>query len=204
MAVGDIGTYEGYGFRLGASSGIMAAGLGAGSDVFQLRNGNVKRIRILDVTVNAAVGATGFTAGAGQMSMFVARSWTGDGSGGSTLSGQSNLNTNKLRASANPSIVLTTSGSGSARISTTAALSAGTRTLDSVAVGNINFPAGVAGTIMVADIPIYRDASSLYGVPLVLAQNEGLVIQATVPATGVWQFGVNILWAELDGGQING
>lgn len=204
MAVGDIGTYEGYGFRLGASSGIMAAGLGAGSDVFQLRNGNVKRIRILDVTVNAAVGATGFTAGAGQMSMFVARIWTADGSGGSTLSGQSNLNTNKLRASANPSIVLTTSGSGSARISATAALTAGTRTLDSVAVGNINFPAGAAGTIMVADIPIYRDASSLYGVPLVLAQNEGLVIQATVPATGVWQFGVNILWAELDGGQING
>jgi hypothetical protein len=33
--------------------------------------------------------------------------------------------------------------------------------------------------------------------PLILAQNEGIVIQATVPATGTWQFGVKIDWTEI-------
>jgi hypothetical protein len=33
--------------------------------------------------------------------------------------------------------------------------------------------------------------------PLVLAQNEGFVIQATVPATGVWFFAVKVDWVEI-------
>ena len=33
--------------------------------------------------------------------------------------------------------------------------------------------------------------------PLVLAQNEGFVIRATVPATGTWQFGCTVTWTEL-------
>jgi hypothetical protein len=33
--------------------------------------------------------------------------------------------------------------------------------------------------------------------PLVLAQNEGFVIQATVPATGVWFFAVKADWVEI-------
>jgi len=29
------------------------------------------------------------------------------------------------------------------------------------------------------------------------AQNEGFVIRATVPATGVWNIGFTVKWAEL-------
>jgi len=32
---------------------------------------------------------------------------------------------------------------------------------------------------------------------LVLANNEGFVIEATVPATGVWFFDVKVDWEEL-------
>ena len=33
--------------------------------------------------------------------------------------------------------------------------------------------------------------------PVILAQNEGFIIRATVPITGVWNAGFNISWAEL-------
>jgi hypothetical protein len=33
--------------------------------------------------------------------------------------------------------------------------------------------------------------------PIILAQNEGIVIRATVPATGVWTAGFTIKWCEL-------
>jgi|SRR5579872_1604710 len=208
MAVGDIGSYEGYGFRLGQSSGVMAAGLAANSPVFSFRNptpaagsAGSRRLRILQVTVNAAVGATGFTAGAGQFAMLVARNFTAADTGGSDITPAANSLSNALRTKQNPSILA--GSTGSIRIASTAALTAGTRTLDSNPVGNINFGApATAGSLMVADIPIYNDWTSIYGIPLVLAGQEGFVIQASVPAVGVWQFGVNVLWAELDGGQL--
>jgi hypothetical protein len=33
--------------------------------------------------------------------------------------------------------------------------------------------------------------------PLVLAQNEGFIIRATVPATGTWDFAVTMEWSEV-------
>jgi len=179
----------------------MAAGLAAAAPVFSFRNATANRkLRILAVNVNASVGATGFTAGSALFSMFAARAFTASDSGGTALSAlAAGNNSNKLRTAQPSSFVLTSTG-GDARISSTAALTAGTRTLDANPVGNIVCPAGAAGTVMIQDTPIYSDYTTLYGIPLVLAQNEGFVIEATVPATGVWQFGINMLWAEVDGG----
>ncbi len=200
MALGDIGSYEGYGFRLGASSGVMAAAIAANSPVFSFRNGGTtKRLRILQVTINAAVGATGFTAGSGLFAMYAARNFTAADTGGTDITPAGSSNSNKLRTGQNPTVLAGTTRS--IVIASTGALTAGTRTLDANPVGNINFGAGAAGSILVADIPIYNDWTTIYGMPLVLAPNEGFVIQATVPATGVWAFGVNVLWAEVDGGQ---
>lgn len=201
--LGDIGTYENYAFCLAGASGAIAAGLAGGADVFQLRN-NIgsaiapRRIRILKVSINAAVGATGFTAGAALFSLFKATAYTADGSGGTTLTPSSG--SNRLRTK-NQNVSLLQTG-GSMRIINTAALTAGTRTLDAQAMGNIVAPAGAAGTLMVADIPLYADYTSIYGIPFVLDFQEGFVIQATVPATGVWQLGVNVSWCEVDGGAI--
>jgi hypothetical protein len=33
--------------------------------------------------------------------------------------------------------------------------------------------------------------------PLILAQNEGLVLESTVPATGLWQFSCYLDYSEL-------
>jgi hypothetical protein len=33
--------------------------------------------------------------------------------------------------------------------------------------------------------------------PLILATNEGFVVEATIPATGTWQFALTLEWAEL-------
>ncbi len=200
MALGDIGTYETYGFRLAGASGAMAAGLAAASPIFAFRNSTASRkLRILAVNLNASVGATGFTAGAALFSMFVARTYSASDTGGTALSALSaGNNSNKLRTAQTSSFILT--GGGDVRIASTGTLTAGTRTLDANPVGNIVCPAGAAGTVMIQDTPVYSDYTTLYGVPLVLAQNEGFVITATVPATGTWQFGVNVLWAEVDGG----
>jgi hypothetical protein len=197
MALGDIGTYEGYGYRIGVSSGIMAAGLAAGAEIFQWRNSTANRKqRILRVTVNASVDATGFTVASGLFQMLVGRAYTVAGSGGSvTFTG----NDQKLRTAQNPSILAT----AGIQIANTAALTAGTHTLDDNSIGNLVAACGAAGTAMVVGDPALYDSASavgLYAPPLVLAQNEGFVIKATVPATGTWRFGVNVFWAEIDGG----
>lgn len=201
MALGDVGSYEGYSFSLAGASGQMAAGLAANSPVFSFRNASaVRKVRILAVNVNAAVGATGFTAGAALLSMVIARAFTVSDSGGTALSGgAAGNNNNKLRTSQPSGLVLTTTG-GDIRIASTATLTPGTRTLDANASGNIVAPAGAAGTGMIQDTPLYSDYTTLYGLPLVLGQNEGFVINATVPATGTWQFGIRVLYAEIDGG----
>lgn len=201
MAVGDIGTYESYAFRLAGASGTMAAGLGAAAPVFSFRNATANRkVRILAVNLNASVGATGFTAGSALFQMFVARSFSASDTGGTALGGgAAGNNNNKMRTGQPSSIILTSTG-GDARVASTGTLTAGTRTLDANAIGNIVSPAGAAGTVMVQDTPLFSDYTTLYGIPLVLAANEGFIIEATVPATGTWQFGVNVLYAEVDGG----
>jgi len=35
--------------------------------------------------------------------------------------------------------------------------------------------------------------------PLVLAQNEGFILRATVPATGNWVAFANVVWEEVTG-----
>lgn len=132
--------------------------------------------------------------------MSVARSFTASDSSGTALSGLSAGNaSNKLRTSQTSSFILT--GGGDVRVATTAALTAGTRTLDSNAIGNIVAGSSAANTNMIQDVPLYSDYTTIYGVPLVLAQNEGFIINANAAAgTGTWQVGISVLYAEVDGG----
>jgi hypothetical protein len=46
----------------------------------------------------------------------------------------------------------------------------------------------------VAENEVYRAEAAEY--PLVLAPNEGVVIEATVPATGTWTFYAGFDWEE--------
>lgn len=190
MALGDIGTYEGYVYSVALASGVMAAGLAAGSPIYSFRNASAKPIRLLTVEFNAAVGATGFTANTALFELVRATAWTIADSGGAaaTLTG----NAGSHRSSQGKSVI----AGSDVRIATTATLTAGTRVLDSVAHRNIVGAAGSAGTPIIQDVPLYIDWAS-YGIPLVLGVNEGFIIRASVPVTGTWGFGVNAVWGEV-------
>jgi hypothetical protein len=86
---------------------------------------------------------------------------------------------------------------GDARMSSTATLSAGTRTLDSQALGTIVFGVNTtANVVQLATSDLLTAAQGYNGWPLVLAQNEGFEIQATVPATGTWVGIATVYWSE--------
>ena len=178
-------------FRVSGLSGTMAAGLAANAEIFQFRWADASRVCVITSVVfdGLSGSATAFAAGFAKVDLLIARSWTADGSGGSTLTLTGN--NQKLRSSMNTTLV------GGARISSTAALSAGTKTLDAHAVGQ--YSAAIGTTTSAQWMPQF----DLFHVdpggetPIILTQNEGVVVRASVPATGTWQFGVTISWAEL-------
>jgi hypothetical protein len=179
-------------FALSLRSGTMAAGLAAGSEVFQFRWTNVDRFCIVEEVSLWAGSIVAFAAGFCGFDLIAARAWTADGSGGSaaTLTG----NNAKLRTGE-----MATSLVGAARIASTAALTVGTKALDAHALGAVggSVPA-VAGSALIS--PMGHLLSPHSGRhPLVLAAEEGFAIRATVPATGTWTFGVNVRWTEARG-----
>lgn len=183
---GALGTY-----RKSLLSGTMAAGLAANSEIFQFRWTDATRLcAVRRVTLDGLSGsATAFAAGFGKVDMVPARSWSADGSGGTagTLTG----NNGKLRTSMGTMLL------GATRIASTAALTAGTKTLDTDPIGQISLSFGIVVSVQYANnIPLFGEDPGPEH-PLVLAQNEGFVLRATVPATGTWQFGVTVVWSEL-------
>lgn len=187
MDYGALGSY-----RVGALSGTMAAGLAANAEVFQFRWTDATRICVVtSVDWNGLSGsATAFAAGFAQVSLWIARSWTADGAGGTAVTPTGN--NNKMRTSMGASLL------GSARISSTAALTAGTKTLDANSVGN--YSAAIGTTTSQQWLPQTQlwHANPGSESPLILAQNEGFVVRASVPATGTWQFGITVAWTELE------
>jgi hypothetical protein len=132
---------------------------------------------------------TAFTAGAGLFNLFAARGFSASDTGGGALT--MTTNNAKLRTA------FATSGVQDIRCSATATLSAGTRTLDAAPLAAINVPvpATTVSTILVPLRNLYEARPGDW--PLVLAANEGFVIQATVPATGIWNFSCNVEWDEV-------
>jgi hypothetical protein len=187
---GALGSY-----RISMISGTMAAGLAAASDVFQARWTDSTNLALVwGILIDGMGGsATAFTAGFARFAAYISRTWTADGSGGSsaTLTG----NNNKLRTS------MATTSMSAVRISSTAALTTGTKTNDAQPAGQATFTIGtVASTNYLGQTCLYGSASLEDGgnpAPIVLAQNEGVTMQATVPATGTWQFGVTMAWSEV-------
>lgn len=171
-------------------SGVMAAGLAASAEIFQLRWTHASNLCLIrQVQISAASDTVAFAAGRGNFNLAVARSWTADGSGGTAMTLTSN--NQKLRTSMGTTLM------GAIRGASTAALTAGTKTLDTQALSSVQVvcPAAAA-TLMLGQIDMINpESESEY--PIVLAQNEGIVIRATVAATGTWGFSVNIKWMEL-------
>jgi hypothetical protein len=172
--------------------------MAANGEVFHFRWTDATRLALIhEIAITGMRATTAFAAGALDIFSTIARSWTADGSGGTalTLTG----NNQKLRTSMGTTLV------GTIRISTTAALGAGTKTLDSNNIGQIttHSSAGFSGATPIIG-SIYLPLTILFKSdiadgehPIVLVQNEGVVVRATVPATGVWNIGVRCKWSEV-------
>jgi hypothetical protein len=198
VAKGHIALGAGGAFRVGAVSGTMAAALAANAEIFQFRYVTAaSRIALINrVTISAGANVAATAAALLSMRMTVARAWTVAGSGGSriVLTGD-NAN---LRTS------LATSEVNDAGISTTAGLTAGTKTLDTTDIGNVSYGIGtgaITTSLPLTILPLTElfNANQEGGYPLVLANQEGFVIRSGIigPATMTWAFSVNVSWLEV-------
>lgn len=178
-------------YKMSLLSGTMAAGLAAAANIWSFRWGDATRLCALQkLTLDGLSGsATAFAAGFGSIRGFFARSFTASDSAGTaaTLTG----NSGKLRTNMGTTLLT------DLRMSATAALTAGTRTLDANALGQISLSFGVVVSVQYVNNVVLFGEDVGPEMPAVLAQNEGVVLQATVPATGTWQFGVSARWAEV-------
>jgi hypothetical protein len=184
LDVNGLGSY-----RISHLSGTMAAALAANSEILQFRWSDATRLcAIHSVTLDGLSGsATAFAAGFGKVDMLIARSWSADGSGGTpaTITG----NNGKMRTAHGDTLL------GAMRGASTTNLTVGTKTLDNQAVGQISLSFGTVASQQYANqVTLFEDNNKH---PIILAQNEGFVLRATVPATGTWQFGATVVWSEV-------
>lgn len=92
--------------------------------------------------------------------------------------------------------------SGDIRIATTAALGAGTKTLESLPMATLAAPGPITASLngqIIAPGTVLWEAESANGDhPLLLVNNEGFSIRSVaVPITGTWSIGVAVDWIEL-------
>lgn len=197
LSVGNGGAY-----RLSMQSGTMAVSLGANSEIFQFRyvTTNSRVCLVHGISISAGSNVAASTAVLAAFRATVARGWTVAGSGGTRAVLTGNLQ--KLRTT------FASSETSDAGISTTAALTAGTKTLDTQDIGSVSFGIGT-GAITVSPSLILVPKTNLLGEfiggmawPLVLANQEGFVVRTganAFPAGMTWTFGVDVAWSEVDG-----
>lgn len=175
-------------------------GVGANTPMFSMRfvagSAGTAQIAIIQrITMNWILTTAFSTAQEVAFGAYVARSFSASDSAGTQIvvSG----NNQKNRTSAQTSQIAT---NGDMRISSTAALTAGTRTLDSQAFGIAQSWCGstllTTGVYLPQQITLYEEFPG--DTPLILQSNEGIVINNLVAfgATGVIVASVNIEWTE--------
>ena len=187
VEVGANGSY-----RCAQTSGTIAAGLTTASHVYAFQwapspNTMFALVKHVRVSMGDLVG---FTAGFAAFNLFVARAFSVQAATGGTAA---TLTTNncKLRTS------FATTAGASTYISTTAAISGQTATLDAMPISTVS-----NSVIATAGQPLVTNTQDLWRpqvgeMPLILANQEGFIINATVPATGTWQLGVEVAWDEV-------
>lgn len=184
-------------YAYGGFTGILPAALGANSEIFQFRWVDATRFCLIQkVRISAAVSTTFFAAGVPvQIDMVKATGWSVQGTLGTGVTPAALL---KKRTSMGATLV----GAGDIRIATTAALGAGTKTLETASLATIAaagpITSSLNGEIIAPGTVFWQSEVGNGEHPLVLAQNEGFVIRSVaVPATGTWTASVTVDWAEV-------
>lgn len=183
-------------YTYGGSTGILPAALAANSEIFQFRWTHGSNLAVIRrVRISASVTTTMFAAGVPvEIDLIKSTSWTVAGTGGTGLTPAALL---KRRTSMGSTLIAT----GDIRIATTAALGAGTKTLETLALSDIITGGPITGSLNGTIIPsgtILWEAEVADGEhPIVLATNEGLSVRSVaVPGTGTWRASISIDWAE--------
>lgn len=188
-------------------TGTIAAGMAALGELVQMRWVDATRFCLIhEVQVLEFYNvATAWTSGRFLFDVIISRAWTADGTGGNAVSVTGDqLN---LRTSMGSSLFST-----GFRLATTAALGAGTKTLDTLPMGaTYGRVDAVAVKHHIPQSNVVATASPAAGPgiyiwkvdiasgehPITLATNEGISIRATVPATGTWAASFLVKWSEL-------
>jgi hypothetical protein len=187
-------------YKASVTTGAMAAGLSADSEILQFRWTDATRLAVISrLSLDGMYATTAFVAGQIRVYATIARGFSAAGTGGATVTLTGN--NQKRRTSMGSSLT------GEIRVATTAALTAGTKTLDGASVGQSNSHSaqfGIAAPVIGFVGPATGPNVDLIAVdmasgehPIVLAANEGLIVRAVVPGTGVWTLGMTVVWAEV-------
>lgn len=192
---GSLGHYYAH-----VATGTIGAGAPALSEIVQLRYTGGNRLVLYLATLDLFRSGVAFVAGAYLFDIIRSINWTVDGSGGVT---QAPI---RMRTTMPASVA-------TVRVATTAALGAGTKTLDPAAIrairgivstaadammmGTISSPTNVT-VGSVEPLLLFPAREALIGAyPLVLAANEGVSIRATVPGTGTWSAAFTLVFSEV-------
>jgi len=173
-------------YSVSGSSGALT-GVAANGPVWSFRNTGANLILVRRVSIGF-VTTTAFTTAQGlQYEMFRANSFTASDTGGTALftAGQNKHRNSFTNVTSAPDI----------RIASTAALTAGTRTLETAGMGIAGGSSTAVGTSMPITDILEQDAGDY---PFVLAQNEGFVIANSIAmgAAGVIRLQVSVEYAE--------
>lgn len=186
--VGALGSYT-----MTTVSGTIAAAMAAGKDIWSFRTGAANYYIIRKVTVAMWDVTTGFTAGRGKFDLKVARAFTGSYTTNGVAATLTGNNAKKKTGFATTSVAqiytLDTSNLGITGL---------TAVIDAQAIGTTTFPVtATANAVQLPSTALLDYVGVGMSWPLVLGPNEGLVLQATVPATGTWAFQVTVEWDEV-------
>ena len=184
-------------YKWGASTGILPAALGANSEIVQFRWQNSTNLALINnIRVSACVTTTFFAAGVPiEIDLIKSTAWSVAGTGGNAPTIAAGL---KARSNMGNSLMV----AGDLRIATTAALGAGTKTLEANSMVSIVAPgpitASLNGQIIAPGTVMWEPDVGDGEHPLLLATNEGFSIRSVaVPATGTWRFAIYVNWTEV-------
>lgn len=185
-------------YRFSGFTGTIGAALAANSELLQFRFlSGTKTFAIIHKVMFDGMGIVAVATAAGPIgfALFPARAWTAAGSGGTRIATSGD---NLQMETALPNSQVNDLG-----IATTGALTAGTKTKDANAIGQAIGGIGTAAvtaygqTSVVAPQALLDSSGGM--MPLVLANQEGFVIQTTHvgPAALTYVAGFTVTWREV-------
>jgi hypothetical protein len=181
-------------YHLSATTGIIAVGIAANGIIGAFRWTHATKLALIRrIRVNATTITAPTTAQSWGVNAVVGRSYSASHTGGTALT----LTGNEFKKRTSHA----STQAGDIRIATTAALGGGTVTADAIPfMSKLMWELVGAATVQRNNLDVEREFTAAGEFPLVLAQNEGILIRNSVltGATMTYTAVVEIEWLEVD------